>query len=99
MVIGIRRMGVRKYGLGLKRSMRETLSDIFYKMYYYNVILSGGALIAGQIRVQVDAERDARSFWWGGWVVGFARLSHPNYKPTMGGKRIETRDGRAGGRG
>ena len=21
-------------------------------------------------------------------MVGFARLSHPNYKPTMGGKRI-----------
>ena len=59
-------MGVRKYGLDLKRSMRETLSDIFYKMYYYNVILSGGASIAGQIRVQVGVERDARSFWWGG---------------------------------
>ena len=56
------------------------------------MIVSGGALIAGQIRVQVDAERDARSFWWGGWVVGFARLSHPNYKPTMGGKRIETHE-------
>ena len=42
------------------------LSDIFYKMYYYNVIVSGGASIAGQIRVQVGVERDARSFWWGG---------------------------------
>ena len=72
MVIGIKRISVRKYKLGLKRSMRETLSDIFYKMYYYNIILFGGALVAGQIRVQVDAERDARSFWWGG---GAARLS------------------------
>jgi len=24
-------------------------------------------------------------------VVGFAELSHPNYKPTMGGRCIETR--------
>ena len=41
--------------------------------------------------MQVDAERDARSFWWGGWwVVGFAELSYPNYKPTMGGRCIET---------
>ena len=39
--------------------------------------------------MQVDAERDARSFFGEvGWVVGFAGLSHPNYKPTMGGKRI-----------
>jgi hypothetical protein len=30
------------------------------------VIASGGASIIGKIAVQVDAERDARSFWWGG---------------------------------
>ena len=58
-------MGVRRYGLDLKRSMREMLSNIFYRMYYYNVIVSGGASIAGQITVQVGVERDARSFWWG----------------------------------
>jgi hypothetical protein len=70
--------------------MRETLSNIFYRMYYYNVFISGGALIAGKVAVQVDAERDARSFWWGGRVVGFAGLTKPNYKPTTGGKRIGT---------
>ena len=62
MVIGILRIVVGVYGLDLRRSMRETLSDIFYKLYYYNVIMSGGASIAGKITVQVDAERDARSF-------------------------------------
>ena len=52
--------------------------------------MSGGASIAGKIIVQVDAKRDARSFWWGGRVVGFAGLTKPNYKPTTGGKCIET---------
>jgi hypothetical protein len=66
MAIGIRKMGVRRYRLDLKKSMQETLSDIFYKMYYYNIIMSSGASIIGKIAVQVDAERDARSFWWGG---------------------------------
>jgi hypothetical protein len=46
--------------------MRETLSNIFYRMYYYNVIMSGGTSIAGKITVQVDVERDTRLFWWGG---------------------------------
>jgi hypothetical protein len=71
--------------------MRETLSNIFYRMYYYNVIMSGGASIAGKIAVQVDVERDARIILVGWWVVGFAELSQPNYKPTMGGRCIETR--------
>ena len=30
------------------------------------VAVSAQASIAGQITVQVDALRDARSFWWGG---------------------------------
>ena len=41
MVKGILRMGVGRYGLELRRSMRETLSDIFYEMSYYNVTASG----------------------------------------------------------
>ena len=45
--------------------MRETLSDIYYRIHYYNVIMSGSAALAGKIAVHVDARRDARSFWWG----------------------------------
>jgi hypothetical protein len=41
--------------------------------------------------VQVDVECDARLFLVGWWVVGFAGLTKPNYKPTMGGRCIETR--------
>jgi len=43
--------------------MRETLSDIYYRIHYYDVIVSGGASVAGKIAVQVDVKRDARSFW------------------------------------
>jgi hypothetical protein len=42
--------------------------------------------------VQVNAERDARSFLVEWWVVGFAGLTKPNYKPTMGGRCIGTRN-------
>ena len=35
-------------------------------------------------------KRDARSFWWGGRVVGFGGLTKQNYKRTIYGKRIET---------
>jgi hypothetical protein len=70
--------------------MLEMLSDIYYRIHFFYETVSGGASIAGKIVVQVDAKRDARSFWWGGWVVGFAGLTKPNYKPTMGGRCIET---------
>jgi hypothetical protein len=46
--------------------MLETLSHIFHKIYYYNETISSGASITGQIEVQVDAHRDARSFLVGG---------------------------------
>jgi hypothetical protein len=46
--------------------MLEILSDIYYRMNFCDVIMSGGASIASKIAVQVDARRDARSFWWGG---------------------------------
>jgi hypothetical protein len=46
--------------------MLEILSDIYYRMNCYNVIMSGRAAIARKSIVQVDARRDARSFWWGG---------------------------------
>ena len=52
--------------------------------------MSSSTSIAGKNAVQVDAKRDARSFRWGGRVVGSAGLTKPNYKPTMGGKRIRT---------
>jgi hypothetical protein len=59
-------MGVREYGLDLRRSMQETLSNIFYRMYYYNVIMSGGTSIAGKITVQVDANATRDHFGDGG---------------------------------
>jgi hypothetical protein len=59
-------MGVERYGLDLRRSMLKILSDIYYRMNFCDVIMSGGASIAGKIAVQVDAGRDARSFRWGG---------------------------------
>jgi hypothetical protein len=71
--------------------MLEMLSDIYYRIHFFYETESGGASIAGKIAVQVDAKRDARSFWWGGRVVRFAGLTKPNYKPTTGGKCIGSR--------
>ena len=68
MAKGILRMGVERYGLDLRRSMLKILSNIYYRINFCNAIMSGGALIAGKIAVQVDAGRDARSFWWGSGV-------------------------------
>ena len=69
MVIGILRTGVGRYRLDLRRSMLKILSDIYYRMNFYNIIILYGVAIAGKIAVQIDAKRDARSFcwWWGGW--------------------------------
>jgi hypothetical protein len=39
--------------------MLETLNDIFYRMYYYNIIISGGIEMIGKIVVQMDTEYDA----------------------------------------
>jgi hypothetical protein len=58
-------IGLGIYGLELRRSIQETLSDIYYRMNFCDAIASGGTLIIGQIAVQVSAKRDARSFWWG----------------------------------
>jgi hypothetical protein len=66
MAISILRTSIRRYGLELRRSMRETLSDIYYRIHYYNIIMSSSVALAGKIAMQVDARRDARSFWWGG---------------------------------
>jgi hypothetical protein len=41
MVIGLLRMGIGIYGLELRRSMRETLSDIYYRMHFCDEIASG----------------------------------------------------------
>ena len=73
--------------------MRETLSDIYYRIYYCDAIASGVYQLQGKIAVQVDGKRDARSFWWGGRVVGFAGMTKQNYKPTTCGIRIGCRDG------
>ena len=50
-VKGILRIHARGYGLDLRRSMLEILSDIYYRMHSYDAITSGGALIAGKITV------------------------------------------------
>jgi hypothetical protein len=84
-------MGIGIYKLGLRRSIRETLSDIYYRIYFCDVIASGVHQLQGKIAVQVDGKRDARSFWWGGKVVGFAGLTKQNYKPTTCGIRIGCR--------
>jgi hypothetical protein len=51
MAKGILRMGVRRYGLDLRRSMLKILSDIYYRMNFCNVIISGGVLIIFKITV------------------------------------------------
>jgi len=53
--------------------------------------MSGGALIAGKITVELNADATRKHFGGVVGVVGFAGLSHPNYKPTMGGRC--TKDG------
>ena len=53
--------------------------------------MSGGALIAGKITVELNADATRKHFGGVVGVVGFAGLSHPNYKPTMGGRCIGTR--------
>ena len=49
--------------------MLEILSDIYYRIYYCDVIVSGGALIAGKITVQVNANA-TRDHFGGVWVLG-----------------------------
>jgi hypothetical protein len=48
---GILRIGVERYRLDLRRSMLKILSDIYYRMNFCNVIMLGGASIAGKIAV------------------------------------------------
>ena len=45
------RIGIGIYRLELRRSILEILSDIYYRIYFYNVIVLGGASIAGKIVV------------------------------------------------
>ncbi len=56
-------MGIGIYRLELRRSMQETLSDIYYRIHFCYATVLGSALIAGKIAVQVDAKRDAQLFW------------------------------------
>jgi hypothetical protein len=65
MVIGILRIVVGVDELDLRRSMLETLSHILYRIYYNYIIASSDMSITGKIVVQVDAQRDARSFLMG----------------------------------
>ena len=55
------------YGLDLGRSKQETLSDIYYRIYYLLCSCVGRALIAGKITVQVNADATRAHF---GGVVG-----------------------------
>ena len=63
MTIGILRTRAGRSGLELKKRLLGILSDIYYRFYYYNKLASCSASITGKITVQVDARRDARSFW------------------------------------
>ena len=47
----ILRIHVRRYRVGLQRSLLGILSDIYYRIYYYDIIISGSASIASKIRV------------------------------------------------
>jgi hypothetical protein len=66
MVIGLLRIGIGIYRLELRRSMREMLSDIYYRMNFYDVSASGGILITSKIAVQVDVNATRDHFWLGG---------------------------------
>ena len=54
--------------------MREILSDIYYKIHFYYVTVSGGASIAGKITVRVDADATRAHFGGGGGVVKLTKL-------------------------
>ena len=62
MVIGILRIYIRRYGLELRKRLLGILSDIYYRIYYYDELASRSVSIAGKITVQVDAKCDARLF-------------------------------------
>ena len=47
----ILRIYVRRYRVGLQRSLLGILSDIYYRIYYYDVIMLGSVSIASKIRV------------------------------------------------
>ena len=49
-------------------------SDIYYRIYFFYETMLGSVAIVGKITVQVDARRDARSFWWGACKI---TLSQP----------------------
>ena len=62
------RIGVRIYRLELRRSMRETLSDIHYRIYYLLCNNVRRASIAGKITVQVDANTTVAHFGGRKWA-------------------------------
>ena len=70
MVTGSLRMGLGMYGLDLGRSKQETLSNIYYRIYYLLCNNVGRASIAGKITVQVDAKVTVAHF---GGVAGGER--------------------------
>ena len=49
MVISLLRMGIRIYKLGLRRSILEILSDIYYRIHFCDVIASSNASITSKI--------------------------------------------------
>ena len=59
-VKGILRMGVGRYGLGLRRSMLEMLSDIYYRIYFFYETASGVHQLQAklQCRWMQNATRD-----------------------------------------
>jgi hypothetical protein len=51
MVIGIRSVRARKYGVELQKRLLGILSDIDYKIYDYDETMSGSASIASKTTV------------------------------------------------
>ena len=83
MAIGLLRIDIRMYRLELRKRLLGILSDIYYRFYYYNELTSCNVSITGKITGQVDAKRDARSFWWGWCGLVSSKL-------TIGSQCIET---------
>jgi hypothetical protein len=65
-VIGIGRIGARIYGPELRKSIRETLSDIYYRIQILLCNCIERTSIAGKITVQLGADATRAHFGGGG---------------------------------
>ena len=61
-------------GIYYRYRIDHTLVVLVRRFLLRYVAMSAQASIAGKITVQVDALRDARSFWWGASKVVLSQL-------------------------